>query len=505
MRSAATRPRKRALLAGALVAGAALDAAAANVTIQPAVRTRATVTDNVNLAPRGSERSDVYLEVSPSIGLRRTGPRLRFDVGYQFSGYLHAREEAQDDSFHNLRASATAEAIDNFLWIDAGANVNQQFFSPIGAQPGDLGLQSANRYTSYSYFVSPYIRGVLPREVQYGLRYRASWSDSNQAVLAAARVEEISGTMDSPTRRFGWGLDAYAQRTTFRDQEPLEQSLVRGRLNYSVNPDLIATLRLGYERNDYAFADYSGEIYGAGVDWRPTPRTSVNGFWEERFFGSSYALDVSHRRRLHAVQLGFSRSTTTYTQQLLSLPAGNTLFLLDAALTSRFPDPVERQAAIERFLQQTGLPPTLTSPQAFYTQQILLQERAYASWAIQGVRNAVVFTYSWLDQTPITAAGALLPPELTPNQNFTQQRLAVSYTRRLSGRTSFNALGDGVQSRSRIAGTFDSDQYLLRLLLSTELSRHTSAFAGARYQRFDATDANSYREKAGFVGITYLF
>jgi hypothetical protein len=291
--------------------------------------------------------------------------------------------------------------------------------------PGDLGLQSANRYTSYSYFVSPYIRGVLPGEVQYGLRYRASWSDSNQAGLAAARVEEVSGTMDSPTRRFGWGLDAYAQRTTFRDQEPLEQSLVRGRLNYSVNPDLIASLRLGYERNDYAFADYSGEIYGAGVDWRPTPRTSVNGFWEERFFGSSYTLDVSHRRRLHAVQLGFSRSTSTYTQQLLRCRRAT----LCSCWTPRSPPASRpgRAAGGDRAL------PAADRPAAHAHQSAGVLHAAdpaagarYASWAIQGVRNVIVFTYSWLDQTPITAAGAAAARADT-NQNFTQQRLAVSY------------------------------------------------------------------------------
>ena len=36
-------------------------------------------------------------------------------------------------------------------------------------------------------------------------------------------------------------------------------------------------------------------IYGAGLQWSPSDRTQVTGFWEHRFFGSSYSAQINHR------------------------------------------------------------------------------------------------------------------------------------------------------------------------------------------------------------------
>ena len=46
----------------------------------------------------------------------------------------------------------------------------------------------------------------------------------------------------------------------------------------------------GYEDNRYSVTDYSGAIYGAGLQWKPTERTSLDAKWEHRFFGSSYSV-----------------------------------------------------------------------------------------------------------------------------------------------------------------------------------------------------------------------
>ena len=60
-------------------------------------------------------------------------------------------------------------------------------------------------------------------------------------------------------------------------------------------------------------------------------------------------------------------ASRSYPQLALAIPAGTTVTqFLDAAFTTRIPDPAERALAVEQFLARTGLPPTLASPVNFY-------------------------------------------------------------------------------------------------------------------------------------------
>ena len=53
--------------------------------------------------------------------------------------------------------------------------------------------------------------------------------------------------------------------------------------------------------------------------------------------------------------------------------------------------------------------------------------------------------------------------------------------------------------------TDDAKLYLVRLVYNHSLSPKTTAFAGVRWQRRDATLSLDYREMAVFVGVTYFF
>ena len=75
------------------------------------------------------------------------------------------------------------------------------------------------------------------------------------------------------------------------------------------------------------------------------------GFWEHRFFGSSYSVQVSHRLPNAAISANFSRGLNSYPQLALAIPAGaNVTQFVDAAFTTRIPDPAERALAVEQFL-----------------------------------------------------------------------------------------------------------------------------------------------------------
>jgi uncharacterized protein (PEP-CTERM system associated) len=149
-------------------------------------------------------------------------------------------------------------------------------------------------------------------------------------------------------------------------------------------------LRGGYESDQFCLSgsdgallpsqSNQGPIYGAGINWRPTDRTLVNGFWEHQFFGSSYNFQLSHRLPNVALSANFARGLSSFPQVALLVPAGVTVAqFLDAAFTTRIPDPAQRAAAVAQFLAQTGLPPTLASPLNFYATTITVQQTATLS------------------------------------------------------------------------------------------------------------------------------
>jgi uncharacterized protein (PEP-CTERM system associated) len=193
----------------------------------------------------------------------------------------------------------------------------------------------------------------------------------------------------SQTGRAGWRVEynryAYVPDITVGERTDKQQSTrssSRGILSYQYDPELQVSLRAGYEDDQFLLTGSSGAIYGAGFQWNPNERTQVGGFWEERFFGPSYQLIASHRRPNSAFNASASRGLTT-TSSSFSIPAGaNVMQFLDAAFTTRIPDPAQRAEAVEQFLSKTDLR-TLASP-VIYGASILLTDSANVSlrcWA----------------------------------------------------------------------------------------------------------------------------
>jgi uncharacterized protein (PEP-CTERM system associated) len=359
--------------------------------------------------------------------------------------------------------------------------------------------------------VSPYIQGVMLRDISYYLRNDSIWTTLSGAPVSVnnSYTNVLSGRLASPVDPFGWEADVYRSNVTFSDQsQSFLTELARFRLLYAVTPQLQVSVDGGYEHNDYPGSEYDGAIYGAGFRWRPTERTNVVGNWEERFFGSSYYFFVEHRTPLSVWGLNASRGITSYPQQLATLPAGgNVEQLLNVALLTRIPDPIERQAAVEQFVQQRGLPTTLPTSLTLYNQQILLQERVNLTFGILGARNSVIFNAFYLKTQPVSAAGDILP-SLGVNaltNNNTQYGVAATYSHNLTGITSLNLTATATKTDALPPQTWTTDQYILRAFVNTELGPKTTGYFGLRYQWYSSNLYPDYTEFAILAGLRHTF
>jgi uncharacterized protein (PEP-CTERM system associated) len=306
---------------------------------------------------------------------------------------------------------------------------------------------------------------------------------------------------------WGWSADLDLTEVKFNNQAPQKTNLGRVGPRYAYDPQLQLRADVGYEDNHYPFSSYRGPIYGVGFQWRPTDRTNIVANWEHRFFGASYLFTFDHRTPLSVWNINASRNTTSYPQQVASLPAGNVQGILNQLFISRIPDPNLRQDAIDAVIQNQGLPANLSNPVNLYTQQIFLQESASATFGLLGARNSVYATVFYLHEVPIAGSGTALPPILaigTLNDN-TQQGINVVWTHNLTPSVALNLAATALLTVANEPFTARSKQGNVNMIVTSPLSERTTVFAGARYQLFRSNFGQSYNEAAIFAGLNYTY
>ncbi|HEV8553942.1 MAG TPA: TIGR03016 family PEP-CTERM system-associated outer membrane protein [Casimicrobiaceae bacterium] len=402
-----------------------------------------------------------------------------------------------------VNLAANLEVIEKFFFIDATANASTSYVSPFGPQPANLTVETNNRQITQTYSVSPYIQGVIAPKISYSLRDDNVWTPSSRFGDSSVKApttyyNNLTGQMNSSTGYWGWSLDYSRQ---YYDNGltggPSTLQTAHAIASYQVDPQLSLSLRGGYERDKFSNAPTEqGIIYGAGMNWRPTERTSVNGHWEHRFFGSSYSAQLSHRLPNIALSANLSRGLSSYPQIAFQIPGGVTVAqFLDAAFTTRIPDPVERAQAVAQFLAQSGLPPILISPLNFYTTQISLQQTARVSAVWIGKRNSIGFTVFRSKNEQIAGTESELPVGFQFATNNAQTGCGVNYSHRLSGFT--NLVASATYTRTTPNGSDDaannarSNNFNTLVGLSTQFSPKTTGSVGLSYFTFDSPGSSN--------------
>jgi uncharacterized protein (PEP-CTERM system associated) len=467
-----------------------------------------TLTDNVNLQPSGQAKSDFVLELIPQIAFNHQGAHASLNGFIAVPILLYARESGNDQVYPNVGIIGRVEAIERFFYIEGAVSVSQQFISPFGAQPASLANSTANRYTSASYRLTPVIQGVTPSNIRYELRDNNLWYNTYHAPpnTANSYYNQLLGNIASPVAPWGWAADYEGDYIKFEGQQALISNLGRARLIYQLDPQIQLTASGGYEDNRYTFTDYSGPIYGGGLKWIPSPRTTLVAYWEHRFFGSSYLLTFDTHGPLSVLSLHASRNISSYPQQFLTIPAtGNVAALLTSIFSSRITDPGQLESFVNGLIQDRGLPNELTSPVNLYTQQILLIEDLRATVGLVGARNGVFLTGFYVRSEPISGAGTPLPPQLAFGNNNTQKGIGLTWTHNFTPVTILSANLTLLRTIANPPQVGTTNQGLLNVIVSTQLSTNTQIFGGARFQKLNSDVATNYTEAAVFAGFFHTF
>jgi len=397
-RGAACRNPIRLLsLSFALPAVICCPAWAATWDIVPTFRVNETYTDNVSLRPDAAKQAEWVTQLVPGMSVTATGRRLRLNANYTPQLTYYAGGEAANQVYHRLTAAANAELAERLLFLDAGATVDQYNISLQGPVTTSNVNTTGNRSTARTLFVSPSLLRDFGSALRAEARYTYSvWNSSSGASLSNSQANRIQLRLaNGPAYKLlTWELAYSRELINYESdlQPDTDTELATARTRYLITPSLGLLARLGYEDYHYHIvgSGAGGSAWGAGVEWTPTPRTSLTALAGRRFYGDTYLLDFRHRTRLTAWSAGYNEEITT-ARTLFFVPATtSTSDYLNTLLSSRIPDPALRKAAVDDFVSRTGLPPDLSAPINFYTTQLFLLKRWQASLGLLGVRNALI-------------------------------------------------------------------------------------------------------------------
>ncbi len=479
----------------------------------PGIRVAAVYSDNVLLAPKGQEDSDMILEVSPSLTASSRSPRARYDVFYQMRNFWRIGENETALARHALNANGSFALGDDRLWVDLTGymgTLNASVDGPIALDPG-ASFVNVSKVRRFS--VSPWFRNRLGDLATYQVRYYAAHAagDSDYALArldqrASASVEGLART-SSP---WNWGGHTEAQRRDYDGgiSRSREQSGVT--LYYRVNQELRVFGTVDHERIEGVRnrdGEESGYGPGAGFDWRPNTRTTVSASVSRRYYGTVSNAGATYRSARSTWGLQYSRSILTGSDA--------SLLLYDpSAITS---GGLEGVNPVLGSLIASGvvLPfdPTLTP--GVITDAAVLDRRLTAFYGLSGARNLLAVALfvsnreSTAELTPTVSGGGIVgssPAGGVFTGDLRERGLTATYRFRLDPRSS---LSFDVDRRTNVSPTFGFDTRVTRLRLGylLHVTREFDAFSGIRRTRQHASGVGNapYTENAVYVGVDMRF
>lgn len=460
---------------------------------------------NVSERPTGNG-TEYVVRVSPSLTMAHRGGRVQGTLIYNGVHSTRRGIDDREDSeyLNSLSANYLFEVIDGIGFVDTRASISQQTIVAVGTPVGILG-SNTNRTEVKSVGVSPYLRGPLSTFAEYEARASATVTRGGRDTASDSDVYEGLFALRSPRRAsvLGWGLTGSRQRVKFVvSAAPTITDRVNAEVSLQPDIDWRFTVNGGVERTDVVGAvrqQYNN--YGAGLQWTPSPRTTVAVQGEERYFGRAYRASVAHRLARSTFRFNASQDINIGSGAFSQGQAVTLYELYFNQYASLIPDPVQRDQFVLALIAATGRDRNeVVSGGLFGNNGLALERRNEFIWTWAGPRltlNASAYSAN----TERIDSGGVNPA--SRNDNARLRGYAAGAGWRLTPLTSVNATGSRTMSKDTV--TFlGSDLKSLSFGLTSQLGERTTGQLTTRYSVLNGA-TESYRETALTGSISLRF
>jgi uncharacterized protein (PEP-CTERM system associated) len=364
----------------------------------PTVDLRENYSDNVNLQRAELAKAQFYTELAPGFSLMNNSPRWTMRSAYQRSFYWAAKDDVPGTQRGQQQLSANVDArlVEDLLFFDAAAQIGQQAISAFGPQVNNNFYSTTNRTEVRTWHASPFLRHRFGSTADLEVRYLRDSVDTGRVGMGNSDGDTLSFNLGSGRmfRAAGWNL--VASKSKIKDSVAPDSTIENVNLNlrYRLGSTFTATASVGHDSYDYQSlgGDTAGASRTLGFQWTPSPRTSLTASAGRRYYGSTYLLNAQHRSRHTVWLISYNDAVTTSRSQFLLPSTIDTASMLDGLLTPTIPDPVKRAAAVQAYINATGLPPSLADNVNYFTNRFILQKQLQASVAFSTAHTSTVFS-----------------------------------------------------------------------------------------------------------------
>lgn len=275
--------------------------------------------DNINLAPPGEEDSEFITQLNSGFSLNRDGGRARARLGYNLQSLFYWQDSNDSALFHQFFGDGRVDVVPEQFYIDSAASFSQRQLTRERAGADNLNLDN-NRGDVLTFRISPVYIQQFGDLATGQLRYSYDRVDSLDTEANNSQRNNVSLAINSGPQftRFGWGVSVNYSQTDFDDDASSTQKNAEllGRWAVTDRLDLFAVL--GYEQDEFdqdnGRSDPDGIIWRLGSTYIPNDRTSIEAFFGERFFGTTYGATARHRLRNSQFTLDYTESVTSVNQ-----------------------------------------------------------------------------------------------------------------------------------------------------------------------------------------------
>ena len=502
-------PLRRSALAAAVLLLTAVPAHA-DWRVAPTLRVSEIWTDNVNLSEDALAYSDLITQVSPGLVISNRTRRLTVNATAELHSfaYLHDSDKRDRDGQladggnggvasvqRSYRGNLRGELAEGLLFVDASAARGQQNISPFGPRATGNDQYSRNNRTDIdTWSISPYLVHRFGSTADGQLRFtRDSVGGGDNIGFRRTGGNTLLATLTSGTafRTIGWGA-TYSK-----------QDLNGGRYGDSSNEKLVTNLRYiltqrisllanaGYDRYEYEGlgGGDQGANWSLGFLWTPTARSTLQATAGRHFYGNTGSLMAMHRSRSTSWNLSYTDDITTSRQQFLLPSTIDTAGLLDGMFATAYPDPVVRAQVVQAYMQQNGLPPSLSDSINYLSNRFMRQKRLVASMVYRKGRSSAVLSGHLSDRNAISDQQSDSPllgsQQGRYSDNVRQHGVEANYTYRLNTRANLTARYSLNESEAR-----DRDYRSYQRVFQVGLSRRFG----------DTTGSLDLRRRSGDLG-----
>jgi uncharacterized protein (PEP-CTERM system associated) len=480
----------------------------ADWTVQPTLALRESYSDNLRLAPSQDAQSAWVSEVAPGVAVTGNSQRLKLNLAYQIQKIV-AQSEA-DRLNQQLAASATAILLTDRIFIDLQSSISQQNNSAFGPQLVDNTYITGNQSTLKANSISPYLRyrwnGIASTTLRY--THGSVRSDTLSAQTDALLLDLVG---DNSARRWNWSANYSQKKNHDSTLPPVTISNAALSLNFPLVNTVGLFLTTGYEKSDYEAStstQVAGRSRSVGVSWNPSPRTSVVLSAGKRYFGNTYAVNVSHRRHNSVWNIVYSEDITTNYAQFLAQSRSDTSALLNQLWQVSIPDPILRQQAVDVYLGIAQLIGPGAGNLNYFSHRYFLQKQLNLSSALSGPRSTLVLSLS-SNRNKAQSNTNIESPLLGPNASLLEEqthRIAAnaSWNWRMSPKNSFNLSASADKINSPSTGRTDNN-LVANIGISRQFQPGVQGSVDLRRIFHTSNEGPSYRESSLRAALNFHF